>query len=295
MTIYTQRPILVNMATTVRRTTNVASGVATAVASVLNGATLGTAARPTSTRMVALAADPSPLAVLRTHTLATLAHRELERMILSGDVPAGGKLNEADVAAQLGVSRGPVREAFRALEETGLVRIEKNRGVFVRQISVEEADEIYDVRASLDEMIGRRVANVATVEQIGQLRTLIAQMEAAVARNDSSEYYAVNIELHDSLARFAGNAKLLEMYRRLVNELSLYRRKTFEQGAILPTSVREHRRIVEAIAAKNVEMAGKLMRDHALASRERMHAGQLNGQSVKSSRARAARARTGER
>lgn len=218
--------------------------------------------------------DSSPFAVLRTHTLATLAHRELERMILSGHLPAGGKLNEADVAARLGISRGPVREAFRALEETGLVRIEKNRGVFVRQISVAEADEIYDVRASLDEMIGRRVADGAKADHIAALRALIARMEAAVARSDSSGYYAANIEFHDALARFAGNAKLLEMYRRLVNELSLYRRKTFEQGAILPTSVREHRKIVEAIAAKNADLAGKLMRDHALASRARMHSSQ---------------------
>ena len=274
LTIYTRRSILVNMVTTARRPAS--------------------AALTPATKALARATDPSPLAVLRTHTLATLAHRALERMILSGHVPGGGKLNEADVAAQLGVSRGPVREAFRALEETGLVRIEKNRGVFVRQISVEEADEIYDVRASLDEMIGRRVASAATAEQIAQLRVLIAQMEGAVARSDSSDYYAANIEFHDALARFAGNAKLLEMYRRLVNELSLYRRKTFEQGAILPTSVREHRRIVEAIVAKNADVAGRLMRDHALASRERMHAGQLNDDSARSSRARASRARTGE-
>ena len=59
------------------------------------------------------------------------------------------------------MSRGPVREAFRALEGSGLVRLEKNRGVFVRQISVEEADEIYELRAVLDEFVGRRVAQVA--------------------------------------------------------------------------------------------------------------------------------------
>ena len=63
-------------------------------------------------------------------------------MILAGELPAGSKLNEAVIAERLGVSRGPVREAFRALEESGLVRLEKNRGVFVRLIPVEEADEI---------------------------------------------------------------------------------------------------------------------------------------------------------
>ena len=229
----------------------------------------------------------SAFAVLRTHSLATLAHRELERMILSGDLPAGGKLIEADVAARLGISRGPVREAFRALEETGLVRVEKNRGVFVRQISVEEADEIYDVRASLDEMIGRLVAERAKADHVAMLRALIVRMDHAVARGDSAAYYAANIEFHDTLAQMAGNSKLLETYRRLVNELSLYRRKTLERGAILPTSVREHRRIVEAIAAGNADAAGKLMREHALASRERMHDGQPGSKSAKSRRAAA--------
>jgi len=230
-----------------------------------------------STRTAAAATAPSASAItlLRTHSLATLAHQELERMILAGDLPAGGKLNEADVAGRLGISRGPVREAFRALEESGLVRVEKNRGVFVRQISVEEADEIYDVRANLDDMIGRRVAERAGPAELAQLRALIARMEAAVAGKNTSDYYAANIAFHDLLAQFAANSKLLEMYRRLVNELSLYRRKTIERGgAILPTSVREHRKIVEAIAAKDGALAGSLMYEHAMASRERMHAGQ---------------------
>ena len=170
---------------------------------------------------------------------------------------------------------GVVREAFRALEESGLVRVEKNRGVFVRQISVEEADEIYDVRASLDEIIGQRVAERASAEQLAHLRALIGRMEAAADASSTGDYYAANIAFHDALAQYAANTKLLEMYRRLVNELSLYRRKTIERGgAILPTSMHEHRTIVEAIAAKDGALAGRLLREHARASRERMHAGQ---------------------
>ena len=64
--------------------------------------------------------------------------------ILGGEVACGTKLNEADLAAELGISRGPIREAFRALEQSGLVRTEKNRGVFVRQVSIDEANEIYE-------------------------------------------------------------------------------------------------------------------------------------------------------
>ena len=82
------------------------------------------------------------IALVRSNSLPTLVHRELERMILAGELAVGAKLNEEAVAELLGVSRGPVREAFRALEESGLVRLEMNRGVFVRQISVEEADVI---------------------------------------------------------------------------------------------------------------------------------------------------------
>jgi phosphonate utilization transcriptional regulator len=237
---------------------------------------VGTLVNMASANRPAAAEGPSASAIrlLRTHSLATLAHKELERRILAGDLPAGSKLNEALVAAQMGISRGPVREAFRALEESGLVRVEKNRGVFVRQISLEEADEIYDVRACLDELIGRRVTEFADAEQLGHLRTLIGRMDVAAAAQDTGEYFAANIAFHDALAQYAANRKLLEMYRRLVNELSLYRRKTIERGgAILPTSMREHRKILEAITARDAATAGRLMYEHAMASRERMHDG----------------------
>src|SRR5271165_4538134 len=94
---------------------------------------------------------PPDIELLQHHTLTSLVQREVERMILQGDIASGAKLNEAELANRLGVSRGPVREAFRALEETGLVQMEKNRGVFVRQISVHEAHEIYELRAAFDQ------------------------------------------------------------------------------------------------------------------------------------------------
>src|SRR5258706_5903665 len=192
---------------------------------------------------VPTAPSASAITLLRTQSLATLAHRELERRILAGDLPSGTKLNEAEVAAQLAISRGPIREAFRAVEESGLVTVEKNRGVFVRQVSMQEADEIYDVGASLDETIGRRVAEHATPEQLAHLRGLIAKMEKAAATGETGDYYAANISFHDSLAQFAANGKLLDVYRKLVNELSLYRRKTIERGGgDLPHSPGRHRR-----------------------------------------------------
>ncbi len=214
------------------------------------------------------------IALVQSSSLPMLVQKELERMILAGDLAAGAKLNEASVADSLGVSRGPVREAFRALEESGLVRLEKNRGVFVRQISVAEANEIYEVRAALDEWTGRRLAQTATAEHIRDLRAFVERMDRAAAKDDVQAYWLLNLDFHDRLVSLAGNAKLLATYRRLVNELNLFRRQTLAQGGTLPVSTREHRDIVDKIAAGNAAAAGRALYDHVMASRERMHKSQ---------------------
>ena len=167
-------------------------------------------------------ASAATIAVLQSNSLPALVQRDLERMIVTGELPAGTKLNEAALAQMLGVSRGPIREAFRALEESGLVRLTKNRGVFVRQVSVDEADEIYELRAILDEYAGRKVAQTATSANILQLQALVARMDDAAARVDLDAYHRANVEFHDLLVTLTGNAKLLLTYRRLVNELHLY-------------------------------------------------------------------------
>lgn len=209
--------------------------------------------------------------LLQSNSLPGLVQRELERMILAGDLVPGSKLNEALLAKALGVSRGPVREAFRALEESGLVRLEKNRGVYVRQIPIDEADDIYELRAVLDDFVGRRVAATANAEAVRALRGDIARMEKATARNDVDSYLTANLDFHDRLVTLAGNAKLLLIYRRLANELRLFRRATLAQGDTLAVSTREHREIVDQIAAGKVAAAGRALYDHVMASRERMH------------------------
>jgi phosphonate utilization transcriptional regulator len=211
------------------------------------------------------------IALVKSSSLPALVQQELEHSILAGHLPAGSKLNEAAIADRLGVSRGPVREAFRALEESGLVRLEKNRGVFVRLIPVEEADQIYELRAVLDEFVGRKLAQAVTPGQVRELRARVDQMERAAAKGDVDAYLATNVEFHDRLVELAGNAKLLVMYRRLVNELHLFRRASLTQGGVLPVSTREHRNIVDKIAAGQPGAAGRALHDHVMASRERMH------------------------
>jgi len=218
------------------------------------------------------AATPPPhptIALLQTSSLSSVVQGELERMILSGELRPGEKLTEMALAARLGVSRGPLREAFRMLDESGLVRTEKNRGVFVRDLPVEEAMEIFDLRAAMDELVGRRLAGSMKPADLKEARALVEQMEHAVKAKDAHRYHLLNLRFHDRLVEMAGNAKLIAIYRKLIKELSLFRRLNLADGVLLPVSVGEHRQIVKAIASGDRDAAGRAMHDHVMESKER--------------------------
>ncbi|MFC4520337.1 phosphonate utilization associated transcriptional regulator [Cupriavidus pinatubonensis] len=215
----------------------------------------------------------SEISILQSQSLTTLVQRELETRIMSGGLVPGAKLNEIEVAGQLNVSRGPVREAFRALEQAGLLRMEKNRGVFVRAISLQEADEIYELRAVLDEHVGRALAARATAEGVRELRAFIEGLARASTDGDVDAYTRLNLRFHDRMVELTGNGKLVDTYRRLVKELALFRREALSgNSAAMPDSTREHREIVSAIAARDADLAGRLMREHVERGRARLHA-----------------------
>lgn len=209
------------------------------------------------------------ISMLQKHSLTGAVQQEIERLINEGELGPGDKLTEASLAERLGVSRGPVREAFRVLEEVGLVQLEKNRGVYVRQIPLEEALEIFDLRAMMEAYVGSTLAVNASEDQLGQLRTLVVQMEHAVKVEDEAAYYRLNVEFHEAMVSYAGNKKLIGMYRKLTRELSLFRRRNFSDHALLVTSVNEHRDILDAIGSRNAAKAAEALRQHVLMSRER--------------------------
>lgn len=211
----------------------------------------------------------STIALLQTSSLTTVVQQEIERAILQGEYAPGSKLIEATLADKMGVSRGPVREAFRMLEEAGLVRTEKNRGVFVRDIPIEEAVEIFDLRAAMDELVGRKLAKDITPAQLKEIKGLVDSMEKAVKAEDAYNYHLLNLKFHDRLVEMAGNSKLTAIYRKLIKELSLFRRLNLADGWLLPISASEHRLIIKAIASGDAEAAGKAMFDHVMDSKER--------------------------
>jgi phosphonate utilization transcriptional regulator len=220
---------------------------------------------------MAPAAPLTALQLVRSSSLPALVQAEIEQLILTGEIGAGQRLNESVLAMRFGTSRGPVREALRALEESGLVRSEKNRGVFVRDISVAEADEIYDVREVLDDLIGQRVAERVTPDGLAELKALLAEMEEATASRNIGRYHALNLRFHDRLVDLAGNSRLSEVYRLLTKELLLFRLRGLQAGGGFAVSVAEHKAIVKAIGAGDARRAGRLLRQHAAQSRARMH------------------------
>ena len=209
------------------------------------------------------------IALLQSSSLTNVVQQEIERAILVGEYAPGSKLIEAALATKLGVSRGPVREAFRMLEEAGLVRVEKNRGVFVRDIPIDEAIEIFDLRAVMDELVGRQLARNITPVQLKEIKALVDAMEKTVKADDAYNYHLLNLKFHDRLVDMAGNRKLTEIYRKLIKELSLFRRLNLADGWLMPISSNEHRLIVKAIASGDADAAGKAMFEHVIESKQR--------------------------
>jgi len=211
------------------------------------------------------------LAFFQSSSLPMLVQEEIERLIMTGELAVGSRVNESELAQRFSTSRGPIREALRALEEAGLVRNEKNRGVFVREISFEEADEIYELREALEEIIGRRVARAITPDGIERLKGMLKAMRSAAKAQDVEQYAQLNLQFHEVLLETAGSQKLVETYKRLIKELLLFRMRALDDGGGLRVSVDEHRDIVDAVASGDAERAGRALRQHVADSRSRMH------------------------
>ncbi len=210
------------------------------------------------------------IAQLQNSSLTMVVQQEIERAILAGEYRPGAKLNEAALALKLGVSRGPVREAFRMLDEAGLVRTEKNRGVFVRDIPIDEAIEIFELRAVMEELVGRRLAQHMTVAQRQEAEALVHAMEDAVKTRDAHNYHLLNLQFHQRLVEMAGNRKLTSIYRKLIKEISLFRRLNLADENLLPASAQAHWEILKAITSGQPETAGRALFDHAMHSKLRM-------------------------
>ena len=205
----------------------------------------------------------------RSQTLVSICHAEIERLVLDGELERGARVNELALAARLGVSRGPVREACRSLVQAGLLESHANRGFFVRKLAQKEVVDLYDLRAGLMRLAGGLIAQRASAPEIAQLKGMVDAMDSACTRSDLKRFQQLNTEFHDALVEIAGNRRLLDIYQGLAKELRLYRRRGLMLAAAMKASSREHRAIVKAIADRDAERAAVAMENHILQGKAR--------------------------
>lgn len=209
------------------------------------------------------------IALRRTQSLTGIVQKELERMILNGELKAGERLNEQALATRLGVSRGPIREATRALERAGLLTSVVNQGVFVRRIEDDEASEIYDVRGVVFGFACGRLAERITPEQTAALADLVAQMDRAAEAGDGAGYYRLNLKFHDTILAFAAHRRAKETYEALIKETHLLRQRSLVSPARMKESNAEHKALLAALSDGDGGRARRLAEDHARGGRRR--------------------------
>lgn len=202
----------------------------------------------------------TPIEMVRQHSLTTLVCDVIGRHIATGALMPGDKLNEAEWAARLQVSRGPVREAFRALEQAGLVRNEKHRGVFVRTVSAGEAQELDVVLAALEETACRLLGARIDAALISTLHDRLAAMRDALDVRDHDRYARASGEFRDGIVEAAGNRKLSDTWRRLAGERRLSHRCANADEDALMRSWAAHRAVLNALASRDADEAAALIR-----------------------------------
>lgn len=210
------------------------------------------------------------VSLIRTTSLAAALAHEIEALILNGELAVGERVSEFQLAERFKVSRSPVREALRALDGVGIVEVVPNRGAFVRRIAVEEALEVYEVRAALFAQAGRLMAERGVDADLARLATLHEEMGGAARAHDFDRYFPLNFRFHELIVDSAGNRTLAAQYRMLVKRLRLFRARNLMFGDTLEVSHREHQAIVDAIGRRDADAARRACFDHVEQGRRRV-------------------------
>lgn len=184
--------------------------------------------------------------------------------IVERELAFGERLPELDLAARFGTSRAPIREALYILALEGLVERAPRRGAVVRRFDTREIEELYQVRALLESLAleyifsepddARRSSLLSALEQI--VRTM------KDARKDMKRYHALNFEFHKTILEVAGRELLLNLYRQIEGPLKVFLRLSLETPGAISLSLDEHRRLLDAIAKGDLNLASNILASH---------------------------------
>jgi DNA-binding GntR family transcriptional regulator len=201
---------------------------------------------------------------------AERAYQTIRARIMDGSVPPGAALREEALAAEIGVSRTPVRDALRRLLADGLVESARNRGTFVAEITTDDLLEVYQLRAMLEGFAARRAASRITPGELAALRGLADQMEAIEGPPEQvvARFHALNAEFHATLVRAARSRRVEGMLGWAFQvPLVLLKQYRMQEWINIKRSNQQHREIIEALSTRNAEWAGFAVSAHLNATR----------------------------
>ena len=173
----------------------------------------------------------------------------LRQAIIDSVLAPGARLQEQDLAQSLGVSRVPLREAFRMLAGEGLVVIQPHRGAVVSERSDAELHELFEVRSMFECAAARKLAETRPVVALDKLDAMIAEMKAAVRQKDMEAYSRLAARFHDFMVAASDNGLLLKLYEQIRTNLRRYQAMMSNLPGSPAQSIREHEQILRAIRA----------------------------------------------
>jgi len=202
------------------------------------------------------------LAAIPGVTLAESLRQKLEGAIAAGHIEPGSRLDEQEIAHRFGVSRTPVREAFRLMAANNLVELRGRQGAAVRAIKAQALIEMFQVMAELEGLCARLAARRVSQAWRAEISEIHQRLVAAGETGDIDVFYDINQEFHDAIYEASRNAFLADQTRKLRNQMAAYRRRVTRMPNRIADTVREHETIMQAILAHDQERAHSTMRDH---------------------------------
>lgn len=198
----------------------------------------------------------------RGRTLSENLRTALEDLIVSGALPSGVRMDEAELATRFRVSRTPVREAIKALVATGLLETRPRQGVIVAAVSIPIILEMFETMAAFEGLCARTAARRATREEKSALRAVHARLVEALDDGIADAFYAVNREFHERLYDASHTSFIAAQTRALRKRVAAYRKHVTVQPGRMAATIGEHERIIQAIETGNAEAAFKAASEH---------------------------------
>jgi DNA-binding GntR family transcriptional regulator len=191
----------------------------------------------------------------------------LRARIFAHELEPGTWVDEQAIAAELGISRTPLREALKVLAAEGLVTLKPRRGCYVTELSEQDLDEIFPLMAMLEGRCAAEATAKAKAADLKRLKAIHAELEKHAAAGDADRFFEANQEFHVALQQLAGNRWLAQMIEDLRKVMKLRRRDSLRLDGRIADSLAEHRAILDACVAKDAKAAEKRMRTHLLSGR----------------------------